>query len=451
MSERIENLSSFAPAVRAEALRKLLDRADGFPAESRRVNMHLHSFFSFNGEGWSPPRLAWEAKHNSLYSAAVCDFDVLHGCEEFLDAADLLQLRAAVAMETRVFFADYADADINSPGEPGVFYFMGMGFAKAPDAGTEAGDILHGLFTRAQARNRDLIKRVNEALGGFDLDYESDVLPLTPAGNATERHIVRAYHEKALEQCNASRDGAAGYWSRVLKEEKTEVLRRIADDTAMTDWLRGKLIKKGGLGYVQPTADTFPPLEEVIRMVRLSRAIPMAAWLDGTSAGESNPGEQLECLLEKGVEAVNIIPDRNWNIDDAEKRARKVTELNRYIDAARAMDLPINVGTECNKPGQRFVDDFEASPMKPHWPTFLEGAQIMVGHSRLLRYADVGYIDEAATSEFPKRAERNRFFAEVGALPVPPLRLREALRATDADQAYTRIRDSARNGEWVIK
>ena len=93
----LEQLSSFCPDTRAAALRRLLD-ASPRPAkpQSDWFNMHLHSFFSYNGEGWSPSRLAWEAREQGLYAIAACDFDVLEALGELLAASDLLGLRAEI-------------------------------------------------------------------------------------------------------------------------------------------------------------------------------------------------------------------------------------------------------------------------------------------------------------------------------------------------------------------
>ena len=43
------------------------------------------------------------------------------------------------------------------------------------------------------------MQRVNEHLKPAELDYEKDVLTLTPAGNPTERHLCLAYAKKARE------------------------------------------------------------------------------------------------------------------------------------------------------------------------------------------------------------------------------------------------------------
>lgn len=448
MQARLEQLSNFDAATRRQALDQLIAAAQPAAPATDWVNMHLHSFFSFNGEGWSPSRLAWEAASRGLYSMAICDFDVLQGLDELLEASDLLGVRAAVGFESRVFFDEYADQEINSPGEPGVFYFMGMGFVRPPAAGSPAAAVLADMLERSHARNRAIVQRLNQCLDTVTLDYDSEVLPLTPMGNATERHIVQAFQDKVLMSCQGRLEQAAAFWADRLGLDPASTQAAAQDALRFADVLRSKLMKKGGPGYRQPDADTFPRLDQVIGMIRACRAVPMSAWLDGTSAGESDPVRQLECLVAKGVEAVNIIPDRNWNIKDPAECARKVAELDRYVAAARALDLPINVGTELNKPGQRFVDDFTAAPMRAHHAVFLEGARVMVGHTRLLRWADYAYGDAAALADYPSRAARNAFFAAVGALPAPTLAERRRLEAMAPDRARAYLADSAVAGAW---
>ena len=183
-------------------------------------------------------------------------------------------------------------------------------------------------------------------------------------------------------------------------------------------------------------------------MIRECRAIPMTAWLDGDTEGEADPYAQLKLLKEKGVAAVNIIPDRNWNFKDPEVAARKAANLDKYVEAALALDLPINVGTEGNKPGQRLVDDFDAPALKKHHKTFLKGAQVMVGHTRLLRFADLSFIDEKADKMFKSTAEKIDFFASVGALPAPDLVAIEILKHQDPAKNFDFIKAAAMHGSW---
>jgi len=444
----IARLNSFQPWVRAEALQLLAQTAD-FPAQcSDFMNMHAHSFFSYNGEGWSPSRLAYEFRKMGLYGAALCDFDVLHGLNEFLCAGDLLGLRTAASFECRVFFKEYADAEINSPGEPGVFYFMGSGFANVPAAGTPEAAVFARLLEQSHARNRALIARINGKLPAARLDYDRDVLPLTPEGNATERHIVRAYFDVALKE-QGSAEAAADFWAGCFGADAAELRAFAGNTNKFVEYLRGKLMKKGGLGYVQPDENTFPPIDDVIGLIRSCRALPCTAWLDGSLPGEANPRQQLECLLGKGLELVNIIPDRNWNFADPAKRAKKVAALNEYMKTAQELELPIIAGTECNKPGQRTVDDFASDALAPHLPAFLKGAQVLVGHTTMLRFADCSYADAKSVSLWPSRSARNDFFATVGALPVPrPAILARLHQSAPADN-FGYIADCAKAGRWI--
>jgi len=422
-------LDSFDSDERQRALLALarIGRA-GLPPPGANVNLHCHSFFSFNSEEWSPSHIAWEARRRGLYAAGLCDFDVLDGLEEFLEAGLILGLRTTVNLETRAFFRQYAGVDINSPGEPGVTYVMGAGFAEDPPPDSPQAEGLAALRARARTRNEALMRRLNAHLAGMAIDYAEDVLPLTPAGSATERHIVRAYINKS-KTVFTHPSAVASFWAKLLGRNMEEALELLADPPTMEEVARAKLVKQGGLGYEQPSPESFPPVEDFIRWAAACGAIPMITWLDGVSPGERDGRAMLECLTAEGAAALNIIPDRNWNVADPAARAVKVANLNAIVAAAEALDLPINIGTEMNKLGLPFVDDLDSEALRPHRETFLRGARVMVGHTVLLRYAGYAYVGPRARSDFPGAGARNAFFAAVGALP--PLTRDRALELED--------------------
>ena len=93
-----------------------------------------------------------------------------------------------------------------------------------------------------------------------------------------------------------------------------------------------------------------------------------------SSARKSTP-------LSKGAAAANIIPDRNWNIADPATRELKVRKLHEYVQLCRDLDLPINVGTEMNSPGNKLVDDFSVPEIAPVRDVMLEGAHFIYGHT----------------------------------------------------------------------
>ena len=125
MSE--EALNDFDPLARGQALDKVCE-AGVFPEPTNLLNLHAHTFYSFNYKGFSPSTFAVEAKRAGLEAAGIVDFDVLDGLDEFWNATRKLDLKACIGLESRVFVPEFADRVINSPGEPGISYHMGTGF-----------------------------------------------------------------------------------------------------------------------------------------------------------------------------------------------------------------------------------------------------------------------------------------------------------------------------------
>ena len=73
-----------------------------------------------------------------------------------------------------------------------------------------------------------------------------------------------------------------------------EDLKELPEGRAITDLIRAKTMKKGGVGYVQPDSGSFPKMADMNQFVLLSGALPTITWLDGTSDGE--------CAIEELVE-----------------------------------------------------------------------------------------------------------------------------------------------------
>ncbi|MEN6371964.1 MAG: hypothetical protein ABFD64_08115 [Armatimonadota bacterium] len=421
-----QQLNSFDINTRKSALTELAELVQTgkitLPHPKPEVNIHFHTFFSFNAESWSPSRIVWEAAKYGLEVAGMVDFDVLDGVEEFLDAGELLGIKTTAGFESRVYVSEYSDKVINSPKEPGILYFMGQGCIKNGSENPSFG----GLRKMARDRNIGVIERINAYLGDVSLDYDRDVLPLTPSGNATERHLLAAYDRKARE---VHGDNTAKFWAGALEMPEAEVSTLMENTPALHEKLRAKLIKFGGVGYVQPETSSFPAVEQVIEMVKSLGALPTTAWLDGMNPGEADMMANLEIMASKGVVAINIIPDRNWNIKKPEEKALKLAKLKEVVDAAKHFDLPLSVGTEMNKAGLPFVDNFAAPELADYVEDFVKGAQFFYGHTLLARCADFGYFSPAADAAFGKdRRAKNQFFAKIGSSAKPSPSLYESLR-----------------------
>ncbi len=412
MIESLEQqLDSFDLAERQRALSALCDMADSgqidLPETGEFVNLHCHTFFSYNTYGYSPTKFAWLARKAGLAVAGTVDFDVLDALEEFQQARAKLHLKGCSGMETRVYVPEFSTRVINSPGEPGISYHMGVGFpsAKVPDSER---DFLKGLKETAQKRNQDLMARVNEYLRPVELDYEQDLLPLTPAGNATERHMCLAYARKAAAHFGDDQ-ALADFWAEKLGVG-AETLD-LPEGRNLLNTIRAKTMKRGGVGYVQPDEGSFPLMADTNRFILASGGMPTHTWLDGSSDGEQAIEELLDVAMSTGAVAINVIPDRNYTPG---KQDAKVKNLYQVIEVAQQRDLVVVGGTEMNSPGQKFVDDFSTGELAPLLPVFLRGAHIVYAHSVLQQQCGLGYTSEWARQRFSDRAARNDFFTLLG-------------------------------------
>ena len=376
------------------------------------VNLHCHTFFSYNTYGYSPSKLAWLARKGGLAVAGVVDFDVLDALEEFLEAARILGLKGCAGLETRVYVPEFSDRVMTSPGEPGITYHMGVGFPRA-DLKGEQKEFLHNLRRTAQQRNRDLMGRVNKHLRPVEPDYERDVLVLTPSGNPTERHICLAYARKA-KGIFGQTDALAKFWSEKLGVEVKPT--ELPEGRELLNMIRARTMKRGGVGYVLPDKGSFPQMADTNQFVLAAGGIPTLTWLDGTSEGEKAIEELLEVAMSAGAAAINIIPDRNYTPG---AKNEKINNLYQVVELAEKLHLPVVVGTEMNSPGQKFVDSFDTDELSPLVPIFLKGAHIVYAHSVLQQRCGLGYTSQWARKNFKSTAEKNEFFRELGSLLQP--------------------------------
>ena len=396
----LERLTVEAPRLAANA-----------PPDVNPGNLHAHSFHSFNCYNYSPARYALLAKRGQMENAGLVDFDVLAGLTEFHSFGRLLNLRTVVSLETRVYVPEFATRVINSPGEPGIAYHMATGFAALPEQAA-ARAFLAGLAQRSARRTRSVVERVNPYLDPVALDFDRDVRPLTPSGNVTERHLVLAYARLAAHRMAAS--ALLDFWTQKLGPGLT--LADLPESPKLLNLIRAKTMKQGGPGYVQPDPASFPTLADFNAFARASGAIPTVTWLDGTSVGEQAMEELCQLAAASGACALNIIPDRNFTPG---VKDQKLQHLYDVMALAERLDWPVIAGTEMNSPGQRFVDQFESAELKPLVPAFQRGARILYAHTALQRAAGLGYLSPWAEQHFPRRADRNTFYAELGQRLTP--------------------------------
>ena len=183
----------------------------------------------------------------------------------------------------------------------------------------------------------------------------------------TERHVCTAYRQMAEKKFSGA--DLAGFWQEKIGgfEENPVKLEAL---------IRSKTMKRGGAGYVAPTPESFPTLEEMNKFIINCGAAPTLAWLNGLSAGENDVDRLFELHLKYGLKAATLIPDRNWRADTPEKSEKLIAELDRFVAAAVKYNIPLLAGTEMNAPGQLIADDFTNPALIKHLDVFSAGADV---------------------------------------------------------------------------
>jgi hypothetical protein len=74
--------------------------------------------------------------------------------------------------------------------------------------------------------------------------------------------------------------------------------------------------------------------------------------------------------MSSGAATPNVIPDRNFKPG---VKDRKLENLYELVTLAERHGMPVIAGTEMNSPGQKLVDDFDATEQEPLIPVFLKG------------------------------------------------------------------------------
>lgn len=194
------DLNNFNPSIRQDSLDELahLLKQGKIPTqpENNWINLHCHSFFSYNGYGMSPSGLVWMARKLGLNMVGLVDFDTLDGIDEFHQAGRCLTIKTVASLETRAYLPNYLESEINSPGEPGIAYQMISGLNTSNIDDPNDNFFSQDLLTKSHHRNNAIISRINKLLPEVMLDYESDVQILSPNNNPTERHICEVYRKK---------------------------------------------------------------------------------------------------------------------------------------------------------------------------------------------------------------------------------------------------------------
>jgi hypothetical protein len=386
---------------RLEALRQL---CAGSGVGSRRgTNCHIHTNESFSVFR-SPSEAVWQAAREGLAVLGINDHYTVAGHEEFRQACEIAGIEATFSMEA-VGMDRAAEATrllLNDPDNPGRVYLCAKGITSVPPASSIAAQSLARMRAALELRNREMTVKVGQLFRDrLDADGPTweDVRALTPRGNTTERHVGKAALGRLREVAAARRVAVTELIERCCGAAPPSA----ADDAALQNFLRGKLLKAGAPCYVRETEDAFISSEHLRDMFLAFGAIPTYPVLGNpVTSGERDVEALLDRLEASGFYAIEVIPHRNTR-----------ERLAEIVSAARRRWWPVFNGTEHNTPEARpLLDPYALDPEFEPW--FRQSAALLLGHQAAVSRGEPGFVGEDGHPAISDARARFEHFTKLG-------------------------------------
>ena len=373
-------LNAPTKAERLANLKEVLKTTEFPPMVPQYINNHIHTTYSFSP--YSPTAAVYAARMEGLCTAGIIDHDSISGAEEFIEAAEIIDIPVTIGMECRISMdgTRMEGRRTNNPDQIGCSY---MTIQSVPH---DKIDRLTQFFmpyrAARDARNKKMIAKINEMLG-MELDYEKDVLPLSmhhENGGVTERHLMYALAVAMVKKAGKGQsmvDYLASIGLNLNDKQKAQML-----DTEypfyeydLLGLLKGAFVPKI---YIDAT-DECPKLSEVVALCKEVDATLCYAYLGDVTASVTGDKKAqkfeddyiedvFECLKEEGVTAVTYMPTRN-TMEQLEK-------LRGLCDQYGMFQIS---GEDINTPRQSFIIRAMENPM---FANLIEATWKLIEHEK---------------------------------------------------------------------
>ena len=373
-------LNAPTKAERLANLREVLKTTEFPPMVPQYINNHIHTTYSFSP--YSPTAAVYAARMEGLCTAGIIDHDSISGAEEFIEAAEIIDIPVTIGMECRISMdgTRMEGRRTNNPDQIGCSY---MTIQSVPH---DKIDRLTQFFMPYRAardeRNKKMIAKINEMLG-MELDYEKDVLPLSmhhENGGVTERHLMYALAVAMVNKAGKGQsmvDYLASIGLSLNDKQKAQMLDTEYPfyDYDLLGLLKGAFVPKI---YLDAT-DECPKLSEVVALCKEVDATLCYAYLGDVTASVTGDKKAqkfeddyiedvFECLKEEGVKAVTYMPTRN-TMEQLEK-------LRGLCDQYGMFQIS---GEDINTPRQSFIIRAMENPM---FANLIEATWKLIEHEK---------------------------------------------------------------------
>ncbi|NLJ70726.1 MAG: PHP domain-containing protein [Clostridiaceae bacterium] len=411
MTNILELLNQNSTEKRLSALRQAVVDIDFPKRDPRYINNHIHTIYSFSP--YSPTAAVYASAKAGLCTAGIIDHDSIAGANEFLAAAEILDLPVTCGFELRVSWQDspFGKQRINNPDQDGVAYMTIQGVAAKYFSKVE--QFLAPLRDKRNQRNIKMIDNLNQRLTqDMQIDFVQDVVPLSESadgGSITERHLMYAFAKKISDNL-----GRGEPTIKFLQEQEIELS---AGDISKLQDVEYEFYEYDVLGILKASfipqiyIDADEELCTIDQFVGLAKeidAIACYAYLGdvtdsvtGDKAAQEFEDSYLDELFDfldkKGINAVTYMPARNTPEQIA--RLKKLcVEHNKFQIS----------GEDINSPRQDFIC---YAMENPEFSNLIDSTWALIAHEKEAeRGSGETFFAKSMIERFPNVEDRVAYF-----------------------------------------
>ena len=359
-----KKLDSSDKTVRLSALKELtiMERSGALPApaETKFVNNHIHTTYSFSP--YSPTAALYYARKAGLRTAGIMDHDSVSGCEEFNLAGEIAGISTTCGFECRVKMhnTSLCGMRINNPDQNSLAYVALHGIPHQNIALCE--EFLAPFRAKRGVRNKLMTEKLSAIIApfGLALDYEHDVVPLSRSaegGSVTERHILFALALKLVALYGKGQKLIDFLKNELKLNMETKIESFLCDSSNIYYEydLLGALKSEFISQFYIDAFDECPDVTEFIAFAKKIGGISAYAYLgdvEDSATGDKKSQKFEDSYLDqlfdvlKGLDfnAITYMPSRNTT-----------AQLERIIELCKNFEFFQISGEDINTPRQSFI------------------------------------------------------------------------------------------------
>jgi hypothetical protein len=371
------------------------------------INNHIHTPYSFSSFS-DMDEIFSLAEKEQINVLGINDFYVADGYEVFKEKAFHSGIFPVFNMEYIGLLNDEQSAGIrvNDPNNPGRTYLTGKAFKVPFKLDNNYEKMLDGVVKESQEQVREMVDKTNARFKSVELSITlsfNDIKERFAEELVRERHLARAIRIAVFETFpdNNSRMDAL---KKILNTEVNEQL--LSSEALLENLIRSKLLKKGGIAFVEETESSFLPVADLVKLIINAGGIPTYPVLLDDPAGNFTKFEEdweklYKRLISLGIYSLELIPGRN------DKKI--LTDFVRFFDDK---GFVISFGTEHNTPdmqaltvkcrnGEELGDTLQEVQYR--------GICVLAAHQYLMAFGEKGYVGEDVMNRISEKREFEEF------------------------------------------